>query len=520
MSWPYTVESGQSLSDNLAIITQRVGGASSLEARTNRQSFLRAIKQDVSSIVGQLNGVYKVLVQNLPQEDDIDVLNYGISGNAVFADLDATAGSSNVYWNTAMERGNTIKESLDVIVSELSILESAVFSISPPEVVSFLQYEDPGNGQAISPTADAECVITALAPGETRTLDAPVQLGQRLRLIGTTFWDLGTSATITAENFIDTRENSDILVDGPGELVELVGSAHLSDGPLAWRQISSSPGMLLPNGSPEDVALAAAADFQSNVWTAWKKPCRLATTTNITDLASGAPKPVDGFNPIAGNRILVWKQTDASENGIYRCVTAGSGVNGSWVRDTDFDVSADVISGLIVYVQQGTRNGQTRFTLITTGTITLDTTDLTFFQEAPLMRDDSSTTVGTAPSTVFDTNYVYTSVVDMTDFAHVSFWVVISDDAGGTVSSIDIICEGPPPDTVFEANEQVALKTDDGIVDGKFTPHAYVGIDFPITGESTVGPFNYPKKSGVMHFGVRANVAAGAYSVIYQRFAR
>jgi hypothetical protein len=100
-----------------------------------------------------------------------------------------------------------------------------------------------------------------------------------------------------------------------------------------------------------------------------KQSVRVATTANI--VLNGA-QAIDGVAVIAGNRVLVKSQTLAKDNGIY--VAA----NGAWVRAKDADANAEVTSGLIVSVEEGTTLGNTIWQLITDGVIVLGTTGLTF----------------------------------------------------------------------------------------------------------------------------------------------
>ncbi|MDN3220335.1 phage tail protein [Pseudomonas nunensis] len=100
-----------------------------------------------------------------------------------------------------------------------------------------------------------------------------------------------------------------------------------------------------------------------------KQSVRVATTANIT---LAGPQTVDGVAVVAGDRVLVKNQTVAKDNGIYVAAVA------VWVRSKDADVSADVTSGLIVSVEQGTTLADTRWQLITDGAIVLGTTALTF----------------------------------------------------------------------------------------------------------------------------------------------
>jgi hypothetical protein len=103
----------------------------------------------------------------------------------------------------------------------------------------------------------------------------------------------------------------------------------------------------------------------------YKESVRAATTANI---ALTGTQTVDGVVLVAGNRILVKDQTTGSANGIY-VVAAGA-----WTRATDADSSADVTSGMITYVEEGTTNGQSQWVLSNSGAIVLNTTALVFVQ--------------------------------------------------------------------------------------------------------------------------------------------
>jgi hypothetical protein len=109
--------------------------------------------------------------------------------------------------------------------------------------------------------------------------------------------------------------------------------------------------------------LLAGLDIRASV--------RAATTANIT---LSAPQTIDGISVVAGNRVLVKNQTTASENGIY--VVAAS----AWTRAADANTSAELSSGTYCFVEEGTVNADSGWILITDGTITLDTTALTFTQ--------------------------------------------------------------------------------------------------------------------------------------------
>lgn len=100
-----------------------------------------------------------------------------------------------------------------------------------------------------------------------------------------------------------------------------------------------------------------------------KQSVRVATTENI--VLSGAQQ-IDGIAVVSGQRVLVAGQTAAKDNGIY--VAA----NGPWVRSADSNTSAKVTPGLTVMVEEGTKNADSLWHLVTNAPIALGTTALFF----------------------------------------------------------------------------------------------------------------------------------------------
>jgi hypothetical protein len=128
---------------------------------------------------------------------------------------------------------------------------------------------------------------------------------------------------------------------------------------------------------------------------AYKNPIRLATTGNV-GLSGSAPDTIDGVPGVVGDRILVHKQTAASENGIYNIQTLGTGSNGTWVRTDDADTSDKLTTGTEIYVSEGTQAAN-KFWLTTIEPIVLDTTSLEFVGGLEIMASDSApTTILTA----------------------------------------------------------------------------------------------------------------------------
>ena len=91
--------------------------------------------------------------------------------------------------------------------------------------------------------------------------------------------------------------------------------------------------------------------------TDYKDSVKAATTGSNITLSGGAPNTLDGITLAANDRVLVKDQTDASQNGIYRVTTLGTGSNGSWTRSSDFNDYRQISSGALTFVEQGAISG-------------------------------------------------------------------------------------------------------------------------------------------------------------------
>lgn len=100
-----------------------------------------------------------------------------------------------------------------------------------------------------------------------------------------------------------------------------------------------------------------------------KQSVRAATAANI---ALAGLQTLDGVVLAVGDRVLVKNQIAAKDNGLYIAAA------GAWARAADADSNAEVTSALLVSVEQGAAQADTRWQLITDGAIVLGTTALTF----------------------------------------------------------------------------------------------------------------------------------------------
>ena len=104
----------------------------------------------------------------------------------------------------------------------------------------------------------------------------------------------------------------------------------------------------------------------------------VATTANV-NLSNGleAGDTIDGVTLVAGDRVLVKSQSDATENGLYLAVSSGAAS-----RDPQYDTIAELSGGLIV-VNQGSQNDNKIFLCTTDSDGSLGSTNITYTQVTP-----------------------------------------------------------------------------------------------------------------------------------------
>jgi len=187
----------------------------------------------------------------------------------------------------------------------------------------------------------------------------------------------GTFVKITIDTFGRVTGTTAVV---SADISGLVDSRYLQLGG------GTLTGNLILNADPSSALGAATKQYVDGVAAGltYKAAVRAKTTGSNITLASAAPNTLDGVTLAANDRILVTDQTAPAENGIYYVSTLGTGANGVWTRSTDANTSAQVPGGTTAFVNEGTANADTAWTLITNNPITLGTTGLTFSQTSGL----------------------------------------------------------------------------------------------------------------------------------------
>jgi hypothetical protein len=174
-----------------------------------------------------------------------------------------------------------------------------------------------------------------------------------------------------------------------------VSTANISTANITAGTISTTPssGTDLVNKTYVDTLVASGIHYHQPVRV--ESPTNLNATYNngtagvgatLTNAGTQTALVIDGITVSVADRVLVYQQTNQTQNGIYVVTTVGSGAT-NWVltRSSDADTyvinsAAGLSEGSTVFVQQGATGAGETYTCNTSGTFTFGTTNITFAQ--------------------------------------------------------------------------------------------------------------------------------------------
>ena len=178
-----------------------------------------------------------------------------------------------------------------------------------------------------------------------------------------------TNAKVAAGAAIDTSKLADganfIKKDGS---VAFTGAQSMGNNKLTTVATPTDSGDATTKGYVDGLISALPSAYKY-------RNVHAATTANIT-LSNPGTNTFDGHALTSGQRLLVWQQSTASQNGIYDF----NGSSSALTRSSDSD-AWDELTGTLVYVDQGTTYGDKRFYCTSNTGGTLGSTSVTYVQD-------------------------------------------------------------------------------------------------------------------------------------------
>ena len=172
-------------------------------------------------------------------------------------------------------------------------------------------------------------------------------------------------------------------------------TANITTANITAGTVTTSPasGNDIVNKTYVDTLVASGIHFHEPVRV--ESPINLNATYNngtagvgatLTNAGTQVALVIDGITMVVADRVLVYEQTDQTQNGVYVVTSIGSGAT-NWVltRSDDTDTygvaGPDTLSeGSTFFVQEGATGAGETYTCNTIGTITFGTTNITFAQ--------------------------------------------------------------------------------------------------------------------------------------------
>jgi hypothetical protein len=186
-----------------------------------------------------------------------------------------------------------------------------------------------------------------------------------------------------------------MLATGTGVLIGGTTPSYTMSPSLTQVTVAGDPSTALQVATKQYVDTQTSAGINYHEPVRVESPINLNATYNngtsgvgatLTNAGTQTALVIDGVTLIVADRVLIYQQTNQTQNGIYVVTNVGSGST-NWVltrssdADTYVNASPDGLSqGSTVFVQQGTTGAGTTYTCNTTGTIVFGTTAITFVE--------------------------------------------------------------------------------------------------------------------------------------------
>lgn len=165
-----------------------------------------------------------------------------------------------------------------------------------------------------------------------------------------------------------------------------------------------------------------------------KEPVRVATTGELAGtyadnvLTLGAPiAEIDGVTLTENDAILVKDQLDKTQNGVYLIDATGAILT----RREDFKESKVILNNTFINVMEGSINGDTRWTIVADGVLTVGTSNILFVKDIDTVQSSINVVKGTITGDDVATEFTVSHNLNLTDAQ--AYMIIVKDAQGNDV---------------------------------------------------------------------------------------
>ena len=170
-----------------------------------------------------------------------------------------------------------------------------------------------------------------------------------------------------------------------------------------------------------------------------KEPVRVATTAELTGTYTtgvltldSALTTLDGVTLAENDAVSVKDQADKTQNGIYVIDSTGN----TLTRREDFEEGKVILNNTFVNVMEGTANGDSRWTVVSDGVLTVNTSNIQFVKDIDTSSSSINVVKGSITGDDVTTAFNVAHNLNLTDVN--AYILLIKDSAGNTVYADDV----------------------------------------------------------------------------------
>jgi len=204
--------------------------------------------------------------------------------------------------------------------------------------------------------------------------------------------------------FVTIPESASVYED-ESDNVTVAGKITVGTGPTAQLDVATKAYVDAATAASIHIHDAVRVEKEGNL-TATYNNGTAGVGATLTNSGTQAALVIDGITLNTSDRVLVYEQTDQTQNGVYVVTDTGS-VSTNWVltRSSDANTSGDndansLDEGSYFYVQEGTAGAGESYVCNVSGAITFGTTNITFAQFAATPEFTGGTNIDVTGQTI------------------------------------------------------------------------------------------------------------------------
>lgn len=292
---------------------------------------------------------------------------------------------------------------------------------------------------------------------------------------GSVLFSDGTTLASDPAHFFwdDTNNRLGILTNTPAYALDVNGTLRASTS-LITPVIGNAAGITANNTwtytsnvnvpvTPIDATHAASKQYVDNTALTGLKLGAAVKTVATSNIGLSGLSAINGYTPIAGDRILVIGQTNATQNGVYDAASSG------WTRSSDSDTDAE-LRGYQYLITAGTyinaRYGNTNQSAITIGTTNITYQQISNAETDPIFT--ASPSFGITGTNIANWNTAYDrSLITLSVGGTTTKTITLTKQNGSTLTAsfTDTVT------SVFGRTGDVVLLSSDVTTALGFTPY-------------------------------------------------